>query len=83
MVLLLQKILKMKNLSTNKDITVSKLENTGNIVSNNKITINGVLTNTGELKALDSITVSGDTTNKGSILTNKNFTTKDLINTKN
>ena len=71
-----------KNLSANKDITVSKLENTGNIVSNNKITINGVLTNTGELKALDSITVSGDTTNKGSILTNKNFTTKDLINTK-
>ena len=71
-----------KNLSANKDITVSKLENIGNIVSNSKININGILTNTGELKTLDSITVSGDTTNNGSILTNKNFVTSDLINNK-
>ena len=71
-----------KELSANKDISVSKLENSGNIVSNSKININGVLTNTGELKALDSITVSGDTTNNGSILTNKNFVTFDLINNK-
>ena len=71
-----------KELSANKDISVSKLENSGNIVSNSKININGVLTNTGELKTLDSITVSGDTTNNGSILTNKNFVTFDLINNK-
>ena len=71
-----------KNLSANKDITVSKLENIGNIVSNSKININGILTNTGELKTLDSITVSGDTINNGSILTNKNFVTSDLINNK-
>ncbi|MFA3904910.1 two-partner secretion domain-containing protein [Fusobacterium nucleatum] len=71
-----------KELSANKDITVSKLENSGNVVSNSKININGVLTNTGELKALDSITVSGNTTNNGSILTNKNFVTSDLINNK-
>ena len=71
-----------KELSANKDISVSKLENSGNIVSNSKININGVLTNTGELKTLDSITVNGDTTNNGSILTNKNFVTFDLINNK-
>ena len=71
-----------KKLSANKNISVSKLENSGNIVSNSEININGVLTNTGELKAFDSITVSGDTTNNGSILTNKNFVTFDLINNK-
>ena len=71
-----------KELSANKDISVSKLENSGNVLTNSKININGVLTNTGELKALDSITVSGDTTNNGSILTNKNFVTFDLINNK-
>ena len=69
-----------KELSANKDITVSKLENNGNVVTNSKININGVLINSGELKALDNIIVSGDTTNTGSILINKNFTTKDLIN---
>ncbi|AHI52312.1 hypothetical protein HMPREF0405_02165 [Fusobacterium vincentii 3_1_27] len=69
-----------KELSANKDISVSKLENSGNVLTNSKININGVLTNTGELKALDSITVSGDTTNNGSILTNKNFVTSDLTN---
>ena len=71
-----------KELSANKDISVSKLENSGNVLTNSKININGVLTNTGELKTLDSITVSGDTTNNGSILTNKNFVTFDLINNK-
>jgi len=71
-----------KELSANKNISVSKLENSGNIVSNSKININGVLINTGELKTLDSITVSGDTTNNGSILTNKNFVTFNLINNK-
>ena len=69
-----------KELSANKDISVSKLENTGNVVTNSKININGILTNTGEVKALDNITITGNTTNNGSILTNKNFVTSDLIN---
>ena len=69
-----------KELSANKDISVSKLENSGNVVTNSKININGILTNTGELKAMDDIAVSGNTTNNGSILTNKNFVTSDLIN---
>ena len=69
-----------KELSANKDIRVSKLENTGNILTNSKISINGDLTNTGELKALDSISVTENTTNDGSILTNKNFSTSDLTN---
>ena len=38
-----------KELSVNKDIRVSKLENTGNVLTNSKISINGDLTNTGEL----------------------------------
>ena len=71
-----------KELSANKDIRVSKLENTGNVLTNSKISINGDLTNTGELKALDSISVTENTTNDGSILTNKNFSTSDLINNK-
>ena len=69
-----------KELSANKDISVSKLENSGNVVTNSKININGILTNTGEVKAMDDIAVSGNTTNNGSILTNKNFVTSDLIN---
>ena len=71
-----------KELSVNKDIRVSKLENTGNVLTNSKISINGDLTNTGELKALDSISVTENTTNDGSILTNKNFSTSDLTNNK-
>ena len=71
-----------KELSANKDIRVSKLENTGNVLTNSKISINGDLTNTGELKALDSISVTENTTNDGSILTNKNFSTSDLTNNK-
>ena len=71
-----------KELSANKDIRVSKLENTGNVLTNSKISINGDLTNTGELKALDSISVTKNTTNDGSILTNKNFSTSDLTNNK-
>ena len=69
-----------KELSANKNITVSKLENSGNVVTNSKININGILTNSGEVKALDNITTTGNTTNNGSILTNKNFVTSDLIN---
>ncbi|WP_270465340.1 hemagglutinin repeat-containing protein [Fusobacterium polymorphum] len=69
-----------KELSANKDITVSKLENTGNILTNSKIDINGSLTNKGEIQSLSNIAVAENTTNTGSILTNKNFTTKDLIN---
>ncbi|WP_454943247.1 two-partner secretion domain-containing protein [Fusobacterium hwasookii] len=69
-----------KELSANKDITVSKLENSGNILTNSKININGSLNNKGEIQSLSNIAVSGNTTNTGSILTNKNFTTKDLIN---
>ncbi len=69
-----------KELSANKNIIVSKLENTGNVVTNSKININGILTNSGEVKALDNITTTGNTTNNGSILTNKNFVTSDLIN---
>ena len=71
-----------KELSANKDIRVSKLENTGNVLTNSKISINRDLTNTGELKALDSISVTENTTNDGSILTNKNFSTSDLTNNK-
>ena len=71
-----------KELSANKDIRVSKLENTGNVLTNSKISINGDLTNTGELKALDSISVTENTTNDGSILTNKNFSTSNLTNNK-
>ncbi|MEJ6457547.1 hemagglutinin repeat-containing protein [Fusobacterium nucleatum] len=71
-----------KELSTNKDIVVSKLENAGNVVTNSKININNTLNNIGEVKAMDNITVSGDTTNNGSILTNKNFVTSDLTNNK-
>ena len=71
-----------KELSANKNITVSKLENSGNVVTNSKININGILTNTGEVKAMDDIAVSGNTTNNGSILTNKNFVTSDLTNNK-
>ena len=62
-----------KELSANKDIRVSKLENTGNVLTNSKISINGDLTNTGELKALDSISVTENTTNDGSILTIRTF----------
>ena len=69
-----------KELSANKDITVSKLENSGNILTNSKININGSLNNKGEIQSLSNIAVSGNTTNTGSILINKNFTTKDLIN---
>ena len=71
-----------KELSANKDISVSKLENSGNVVTNSKININGILTNSGEVKALDNITTTGNTINNGSILTNKNFVTSDLINNK-
>ena len=71
-----------KELSANKNIIVSKLENTGNVLTNSKISINGDLTNTGELKALDNISVTENTTNDGSILTNKNFSTSDLTNNK-
>ena len=71
-----------KELTVNKDIRVSKLENTGNVLTNSKISINGDLTNTGELKALDSISVTENTTNDGSILTNKNFSTSNLTNNK-
>ena len=71
-----------KELSANKNITASELENSGNVVTNSKININGTLTNTGEVKALDNITTTRNTTNNGSILTNKNFVTSDLINNK-
>ena len=54
-----------KELSVNEDIRVSKLENTGNVLTNSKISINGDLTNTGELKALDSISVTENTTMMG------------------
>ncbi len=71
-----------KELSANKDIVVSNLENKGNIVTNSKVNVNGTLTNDGEVKALDNISITGNTTNNGSILTNKNFFTSDLINSK-
>ncbi|AZW10302.1 filamentous hemagglutinin N-terminal domain-containing protein [Fusobacterium necrophorum subsp. necrophorum] len=69
-----------KKVSANKDITVSKLENTGNMVTNSKVTVNGTFMNDGEVKAMDHIAVTGNTTNNGSIVTNKNFTTKNLTN---
>ncbi|MEJ6455459.1 hemagglutinin repeat-containing protein [Fusobacterium nucleatum] len=71
-----------KELSANKDIVVSNLENKGNIVTNSKVNVNGTLTNDGEVKALDDISITGNTTNNGSILTNKNFVTSNLINSK-
>ncbi|WP_335981753.1 hemagglutinin repeat-containing protein [Fusobacterium polymorphum] len=64
------------------DITISKLENSGTVISNKKLNIDGSLTNSGEIQTLDNITVKDNVINTGDILTNGALTSKDVKNDK-
>ena len=65
-----------------EDISIGKLENSGTVITNKKLNIDGELKNIGDIQALDNISVKENTLNQGNILTNGFFTTKDLKNEK-
>ncbi|WP_035937347.1 hypothetical protein, partial [Fusobacterium necrophorum] len=52
------------------DITIAKLENSGTVISNKKLNIDGSLTNSGEIQTLENIVVKENALNTGEILSN-------------
>uniref|UniRef100_UPI0009B93035 hemagglutinin repeat-containing protein n=1 Tax=Fusobacterium necrophorum TaxID=859 RepID=UPI0009B93035 len=64
------------------DITISKLENSGTVISNKKLNIDGSLTNSGEIQTLENIVVKENALNTGEILSNGSFTSKEVKNEK-
>ena len=71
-----------KKLIAKDGISVGKLENSGMVATDKKISIKGNVTNSGEVQAIDNITVLGNVTNSGEILTNNSFSAKDTVTTK-
>ncbi|WP_261787939.1 two-partner secretion domain-containing protein [Fusobacterium hwasookii] len=72
----------INKLMTKDDITISKLENSGTVISNKKLDIDGSLTNSGEIQTLDDINIKENIVNTGEILTNGSLTSKDVKNDK-
>ena len=72
----------INKLMTKDDITISKLENSGTVISNKKLDIDGSLTNSGEIQTLDDINIKENIVNTGEILTNGALTSKDVKNDK-
>ncbi|WP_336018999.1 two-partner secretion domain-containing protein [Fusobacterium polymorphum] len=72
----------INKLMTKDDITISKLENSGTVISNKKLNIDGSLTNSGEIQTLDDINIKENIVNTGEILTNGALTSKDVKNDK-
>ena len=69
-------------LMTKHDINVSKLENSGKVISNKKLNVDGSLINSGEIQTLDNINIKENIVNIGDILTNGTLTSKDVKNDK-
>ncbi|WP_336006543.1 hypothetical protein, partial [Fusobacterium polymorphum] len=65
-----------------EDIRIGKLENSGTVITNKKLNIDGELKNSGDIQTLNNISIKKNALNKGNILTNGFFTTKDLKNEK-
>ena len=72
----------INKLMAKDDITISKLENSGTVISNKKLDIDGSLTNSGEIQTLDDINIKENIVNTGEILTNGALTSKDVKNDK-
>ena len=72
----------INKLMTKDDITISKLDNSGTVISNKKLNIDGSLTNSGEIQTLDNINIKENIINTGEILTNGTLTSKDVKNDK-
>ena len=71
-----------KKLIAKDGISVGKLENSGKVISNKKLNVDGSLNNSGEIQTLDNITVKDNILNTGDILTNGTLTSKDVKNDK-
>ena len=71
-----------KKLIAKEGISVGKLENSGAVISNKKLNVDGSLTNSGNIQAIENITATNNVLNKGTILTNGSFTSKDIKNEK-
>ena len=69
-------------LMTKDDINISKLENSGKVISNKKLNVDGSLINSGEIQTLDNINIKENIVNSGDILTNGTLTSKDVKNDK-
>ena len=69
-------------LMTKDDINISKLENSGKVISNKKLNVDGSLINSGEIQTLDNINIKENIVNIGDILTNGTLTSKDVKNDK-
>ncbi|WP_371741678.1 hemagglutinin repeat-containing protein [Fusobacterium sp. DD12] len=71
-----------KDIVVIKNISIKKLENSGNILSDEKVDIDGSLTNSGKVQVSKDILVNGDIVNNGKILSNATLTAKNTKNTK-
>ncbi|KUL99848.1 hemolysin, partial [Fusobacterium nucleatum subsp. nucleatum] len=71
-----------KKLIAKDGISVGKLENSGKVISNKKLNVDGSLNNSGEIQTLDNINIKENTVNIGDILTNGTLTSKDVKNEK-
>ncbi|MDD7410939.1 beta strand repeat-containing protein, partial [Fusobacterium gastrosuis] len=64
------------------EITTKNLINEGELATKSKLNIDGTLENKKNIQAVDNITVSSNVKNDGTILTDANFSSKDIVNTK-
>ena len=71
-----------KKIIAKDGISVGKLENSGKVISNKKLNVDGSLNNSGEIQTLDNINIKENTVNTGDILTNGTLTSKDVKNDK-
>ncbi|WP_338953889.1 hemagglutinin repeat-containing protein [Fusobacterium nucleatum] len=71
-----------KKIIAKDGISVGKLENSGKVISNKKLNVDGSLNNSGEIQTLDNINIKENIVNTGDILTNGTLTSKDVKNDK-
>ena len=65
------------------NINTANLINEGELSTQNKLNVVGNLTNKKDIQVKDNITITGNVDNDGTILTDANFSSKDIDNKKN
>ena len=65
------------------NINTANLINEGELSTQNKLNVVGNLTNKKDIQVKDNITITGNVDNDGTILTDANFSSKDINNKKN
>ncbi|WP_368501105.1 filamentous hemagglutinin N-terminal domain-containing protein, partial [Fusobacterium sp.] len=74
-------VINTKKLIAKEKIDITKLDNSGTVVTDKNLHIDGSLKNSGKIHAIEKIEVKSNANNTGEILTNSTFTAKDVINT--